>query len=347
MPFYGESTELKEITTAAELDFAPRRLLKAFILSRGLRHDDCIGMEALRGRAMEAFNAPRFSRVDRESTVEKIKRKDAEKKKQKELQKKRLEKERKEREELVKAKLITRKKSHSRSNSQKTIDMEVTKRKVNFDPKKGKLGIVLEPRSCTVGGIRENSQAYWAGVQSGWVIRMIQGAWVEANDVRPALKMAVTGEKKYAIDFDTYNAREKSPLPDANPAPVDHYPTARTSFRMSQEELKEALGIEEEQKVEEEAQVEEEILEPMGGIEDDAVVENDLREEETVDEQRKSMHREQSAEQVISDAQIPEPEDNLPVLSPRQSAEQIQQDVVVDKAEEVEVKLYSSTVESQ
>lgn len=195
----------------------PRRVLKSFIEDRGLQHADCVGMGELRERARQAWFNPRRSMMDLETPVQRIKRVEKERKEHiTHTRNKSLARER----ELANAPgRLLRRRSSASMMTLRTDTERSQKRHVTFDPKKGKLGLSLEGSSCMVATIRENTQSYWSGVRPGWIIRKINGDWVDHLDVKIALKAAVKNrfKKPYTIHFDTHKGRDARPLKDNNP----------------------------------------------------------------------------------------------------------------------------------
>jgi len=96
---------------------------------------------------------------------------------------------------------------HSRRSSL-SIRYEGGMRKINFKSKQ-KLGIALGD-NCDVKGVREESQAYWSGVQKGWKLMAIgsfdkSGNWymqpVDSTTVKETLLGVVQAGNKFCISF--------------------------------------------------------------------------------------------------------------------------------------------------
>jgi len=85
-------------------------------------------------------------------------------------------------------------------------------RRVQFKPGK-KIGLVLGEHS-TITRVRSNSQAYWKGIQVGYVILKVNGLVCEEITIKPMLQAAVKSGKPFAILF-------KVPAPSAKTEYVD------------------------------------------------------------------------------------------------------------------------------
>jgi len=83
---------------------------------------------------------------------------------------------------------------------------------VQFKPGK-KIGLVLGEHS-TITRVRSNSQAYWKGIQVGYVILKVNGLVCEEITIKPMLQAAVKSGKPFAILF-------KVPAPSAKTEYVD------------------------------------------------------------------------------------------------------------------------------